>query len=108
VPLVGLPGNPRSALVVFRLVGVPLVRLVGGCPEPPPEPVTAVRLARDLPSATGRLDVVQVSVADGTATPLFGPSALLSMLGAADGYVVVPEEATGLSAGATVDVILYR
>ena len=30
VPLVGLPGNPRSALVVFRLVGVPLVRTVGG------------------------------------------------------------------------------
>ena len=30
VPVVGLPGNPRSALVVFRLVGMPLVRLVGG------------------------------------------------------------------------------
>jgi molybdopterin molybdotransferase len=108
VPLVGLPGNPRSALVVFRLVGIPLVRLVGGCTEPPSEPVVAARLTRDLPSATGRLDVVQVGVADGTATPLFGPSALLSMLGAADGYVVVPEEATGLSAGATVDVTLYR
>jgi molybdopterin molybdotransferase len=25
VPVVGLPGNPLSALVVFRLVGVPLV-----------------------------------------------------------------------------------
>jgi molybdopterin molybdotransferase len=108
VPLIGLPGNPRSALVVFRLVGIPLVRLVGGCTEPPSEPVLAARLTRDLPSATGRLDVVQVSVADGAATPLFGPSALLSMLGAADGYVVVPEDATGLSAGATVDVTLYR
>ena len=30
VPLIGLPGNPRSALVVFRLVGVPLVRTVAG------------------------------------------------------------------------------
>ena len=26
VPVVGLPGNPLSALVVFRLIGVPLVR----------------------------------------------------------------------------------
>ena len=26
VPVIGLPGNPRSALVVFRLVGIPLVR----------------------------------------------------------------------------------
>jgi molybdopterin molybdotransferase len=108
VPLVGLPGNPRSALVVFRLLGVPLVRLIGGCTAPPPEPVLAARLARDLPSAAGRLDVVQVTVHDATATPLFGPSALLSILGAADGYVVVPEEATGLGAGATVDVTLYR
>src|SRR5262249_58831249 len=26
VPVIGLPGNPRSALVVFRLLGIPLVR----------------------------------------------------------------------------------
>ena len=42
------------------------------------------------------------------APPLFGASALLSVLTAADGYVVVPEEATGLDAGAEVDVTLYR
>jgi molybdopterin molybdotransferase len=108
VPLIGLPGNPRSALVVFRLVGIPVVRLVGGCTQPPPEPTVQARLARDLPSATGRLDVVQVTVMDGVATPLRGPSALLSLLNAADGYVVVPEEATGLDAGTTVDVTLYR
>lgn len=108
VPLIGLPGNPRSALVVFRLVGIPVVRLLGGCTQPQPEPTVQARLARDLPSATGRLDVVQVTVMDGVATPLRGPSALLSLLNAADGYVVVPEEATGLDAGTTVDVTLYR
>ena len=46
---------------------------------------------------------------DGVATPLFGASALLSILTAADGYVVVPDEATGLDAGSEVDVhLLYR
>ena len=94
VPVIGLPGNPRSALVVFRLLGVPLVHLVGGCTMPPPEPVVRARLARDLPSATGRLDVVQVRVTGGVATPVFGLSALLSVLTAADGYVIIPEEAT--------------
>ena len=108
VPVIGLPGNPRSALVVFRLIGMPLVRLVGGCTVPPPEASTRARLARDLPSATGRLDVVQVTVRAGVATPLFGVSALLSVLTAADGYVVIPEEATGLDAGTEVDVTLYR
>jgi molybdopterin molybdotransferase len=107
VPVIGLPGNPRSALVVFRLVGMPLVRLVGGCTEPPPEPTIRARLARDLPSAAGRLDVVQVVLDDGVATPLFGSSALLSILARADGYVVVPEAATGLPAGAEVEVALY-
>ncbi len=108
VPVIGLPGNPRSALVVFRLLGVPLVRLVGGCTMPPPDPVVRARLARDLPSATGRLDVVQVRVTGGVATPVFGLSALLSVLTAADGYVIIPEEATGLDAGTDVDVTIYR
>ena len=107
VPVIGLPGNPRSALVVFRLVGMPLLRLVGGCATPPPEPSTRARLSRDLASATGRLDVVQVTVTDGTATPLFGASALLSVLTEADGYIVIPEEATGLDAGTEVTVTLY-
>ncbi len=108
VPVIGLPGNPRSALVVFRMIGMPLVRLVGGCTVPPPEASTRARLARDLASATGRLDVVQVTVRAGVATPLFGVSALLSVLTAADGYVVIPEEATGLDAGTEVEVTLYR
>jgi molybdopterin molybdotransferase len=108
VPVIGLPGNPRSALVVFGLLGVPLVHLVGGCTAPPPEPSARARLARDLPSAAGRLDVVQVRVADGVATPVFGLSALLSVLTAADGYVIIPEEATGLDAGTEVDVTIYR
>ena len=107
VPVIGLPGNPRSALVVFRLLGVPLVRLVGGCTAPPPEPSVRARLARGLPSAAGRMDVVQVRLADGVATPVFGPSALLSVLTAADGYVIIPGEATGLDAGTEVDVALY-
>jgi molybdopterin molybdotransferase len=108
VPVIGLPGNPRSALVIFRLLGIPLVRLVGGCTRPPPEPVRRARLARDLPSATGRLDIVQVQLRDGLATPVFGLSALLSVLTAADGYLIVPEEATGLDAGTEVEVTLYR
>jgi molybdopterin molybdotransferase len=107
VPVIGLPGNPRSALVVFRLVGAPIVRLVGGMTDPPADPSTSARLERDVPSAAGRLDIVQVVVREGVAAPLFGASALLSVLGAADGYIVVPDEATGLQAGTEVVVTLY-
>ncbi|WP_205346895.1 gephyrin-like molybdotransferase Glp [Pseudonocardia broussonetiae] len=107
VPVVGLPGNPLSALVVFGLVGVPLVWRLAGAGAPP-QPATRARLARDVASAAGRLDVVQVELRDGEAHPVFGPSALLSVLTRADGYVVVPEPATGLAAGTEVIVTLHR
>jgi len=107
VPVIGLPGNPRSALVVFRVIGMPIVRLVGGMTDPPPEPTVRARLERSVPSAAGRLDVVQVTVRDGVASPLFGASALLTILTAADGCIVVPDDATGLPAGSEVDVTLY-
>ncbi|HLM10627.1 MAG TPA: gephyrin-like molybdotransferase Glp [Thermoleophilaceae bacterium] len=108
VPVIGLPGNPRSALVAFRLIGMPIVRLVGGCTHPPPEPAVRARLSRNLPSAAGRLDVVQVRLDGDHAEPLFGSSSLLSILTAADGFVVVPEAATGLAAGSELEVTLYR
>jgi molybdopterin molybdotransferase len=107
VPLIGLPGNPRSALVVFRLVGVPLVRTVAGITAPPPTAVVRAVLARDVPSAAGRLDVVQATVRDGVATPRFGSSALLGPIVHADGFFRVAEAATGLGAGTEVDVELY-
>jgi molybdopterin molybdotransferase len=107
IPILGLPGNPRSALVIFRTIGMPLVRRVGGWTAEQRTAVISARLSRDLPSAAGRLDVVQVRLRDQAAEPIFGPSALLSVLTAADGYVIVPEDANGLSAGDAVDVIPY-
>src|SRR5215218_78476 len=107
VPLVGLPGNPRSALVVFRLVGMPLVRVVGGVTAPPAVAPVRARLARDVPSAAGRLDVVQASLDDGVATPLFGSSALLGPMVRADGWFCVAEADLGLASGSDVDVWLY-
>jgi molybdopterin molybdotransferase len=108
VPVLGLPGNPLSALVVFRMIGTPVVWRLAGCETLPAEPNTRARLARDVPSAAGRLDIIQVAVREGLAEPLFGPSALLSVLTRADGYIVVPEPATGIDGGTEVEVILYR
>jgi molybdopterin molybdotransferase len=111
VPLIGLPGHPLSALVVFRLLGVPLVRLVGGCTHPLPEGRVAARLTRAVPSAAGRLDAVQIRLGDvgrdglPAAEPLFGRSAQLSLLSRADGFLLVEEDALGLEAGAVVAVL---
>lgn len=107
IPIIGLPGNPRSALVVFRLIGMPLVRRAGGWTVEQRLGTVRARLARDLPSAAGRLDIVQVALDGERANPIFGPSALLSVLTAADGYLIVPADATGLPAGEPVEVFPY-
>jgi molybdopterin molybdotransferase len=88
---------------------MPLVRRAGGWTAEPVVATIRATLARDLPSAAGRVDVVQVRLDRGErlAEPIFGSSALLSVLTAADGYLVVPEDANGLSAGEPVDVIPY-
>jgi molybdopterin molybdotransferase len=88
---------------------MPLVRRAGGWTADPVVGTVRATLARDLPSAAGRLDVVQVRLdaGAGVAEPLFGSSALISVLTAADGYLIVPEDANGLSAGEPVDVIPY-
>jgi molybdopterin molybdotransferase len=105
IPVIGLPGNPLSALVVFELVGIPIVRRVGGLEHQPVRGTTRATLAVDVPSSAGRLDVVQVRIVDGVAHPLPRGSALLSTLVRADGQVIVPEERAALAAGEPVDVL---
>ena len=107
--MIGLPGNPLSALVVFRLRRRAAGVALAGCATPPPEPTVRARLVRDLASAAGRLDVVQVRRrATACAEPLFGPSALLSVLTRPTATLSCPEPATGLAGGTEVEVILYR
>lgn len=106
-PIVGLPGNPLSALVVFRLIGTPLVRALAGVTDPPPPATVRGVLSRAVPSAAGRLDIVQVTVAGGVVEPLFGKSGLLSLLTRADGFITIDEPLTGLAAGAEVAVERY-
>jgi molybdopterin molybdotransferase len=110
-PVFGLPGNPVSCMVTFDLFVAPTLAHLSGAREVPRRTVTA-RLARNIASATGREDYVQVRVnqaADGTleAAPVFGKSNLIFTLVNADGMVKVPLDVGGLSAGASVDVMLF-
>ena len=69
------------------------------------------QLTKDIRSATGREDHVQVKLFecdDGLlADPVFGKSNLISTLVEADGVVVVPLDDGGLYAGDEVFVRLY-
>jgi molybdopterin molybdotransferase len=113
-PVLGLPGHPVSALVIFSRFGAPLVRLLGG------EGVatafadlrtTRATLTENVASEIGREDWVRVTVhrdAGGLrAEPLRGKSAQIMSLVRADGMVRVPLTDEGIEAGTPVDVVLF-
>ena len=99
--MVGLPGNPVSALVIKMQLGEIQSR---------PSGKVSARLAINLSSQTGREDWVPVQLVRKAemleAVPIFGRSNLIFTLARADGLIRIPPDATGLSAGQIVEVIL--
>jgi molybdopterin molybdotransferase len=111
-PVIGLPGNPASAVVVAWRIVAPLVRLLGGergvgtqaCGS-----IDAV-LTADVPSRPGREEYVPCRLDDAVdpprATPIFGESNLIFTLVRSDGLAIVPFDRSGLHAGERVRVAL--
>jgi len=110
-PVIGLPGNPVSALLVARqLLPHLIARYLG---RRPPAPATrAARLSQRVASVTGREDWLPVKLShadDGEtlAEPIFGVSNLIFTLIGADGLLRVPLNIGGYEAGSIVDVQLF-
>jgi molybdopterin molybdotransferase len=109
-PVLGLPGNPVSALVNSYLFLVPVMeKLLGELPRP--RPTVMARLSINLSSQAGREDwipvkLIRVQNDDYEAQPIFGKSNLIFSLAAGDGLLRIPPAATGLSAGEIVQVLL--
>jgi molybdopterin molybdotransferase len=119
-PVIGLPGNPVSALVIASLFVVPAIEKLLGLPAGRPRPSLPAQLTINIPSQAGREDWVAVRLlrpsplsplpimGEGCwlAEPVFSKSNLIFSLVAADGLVRIPPETTGLSAGEVVEVVL--
>ncbi len=114
--VLGLPGNPVSALVNGYLFVLPLLDHLFGRKSRPVGSVQA-RLTMNLSSQAGREDwwpvKLQSARADVTgagwlAEPVHGKSNLIFTLARADGLICVPADATGLGAGEIVEVRLLR
>ncbi len=112
-PVIGLPGNPVSALIIAQILAVPVLERLLGLKQARPHGRITARLATNLPSQAGREDWVAVRLvpqADGTYTaePIFGKSNLIFTLARADGLLRIPPAANGLPAGAEVAVELMQ
>lgn len=111
VPVIGLPGNPVSALVIARLFVVPVIRRLLGMGGPALAGRVTARLTTNVASEAGREDYIPVRLvvtSEGLAAePVYGRSNLIFTLVRAEGLVRIPTEVTGLAAGSTVEVTLF-
>ncbi len=112
VPVIGLPGNPVSALVIFDLFARPVIEeMLGMDPASRPWGLVRARLAAGLPGAGDREDHRRVRLearSDGIwAIPLSAGSQILTSLVRGDGIVVV-SQGRSHEQGDEVDVRLLR
>ena len=103
--VLGLPGNPVSAMVTFLLFARPALRALQGAD--PQVPRTRATLTQAVPRHAGRDECVRVRLEDGRATPTGaqGSHRLTSMLGA-DGFAIVTRGDGEAAAGDEVEVEL--
>ena len=107
LPVMGLPGNPVSAMICAVLFLGPAIARMQGLPGDAPAMVPA-RLGGELKENDSREDYLRATLsADMVATPFpKQDSGMVSSLASADALIVRAPHAPALNAGAPVSVIL--
>lgn len=110
-PVLGLPGNPVSAMVQFDMFGIPAIYWLQGVQQLPKRGVVWARLSQNIASESGREDYVPARLQEDahgfTATPVFGKSNLIYTLVNADGLIKIPLNKGGILQGEFVEVRLF-
>jgi len=90
-PVIGLPGYPTSALIIFQLIVAPLIRIMAGLPKFNEETTLVGRAARRIYSAKGRRELMTIQLVKSEkgllAFPVGFGSGAISSLALADGYI---------------------
>ena len=111
-PVIGLPGHPASAMIIFRLFGEKIVKkLQGEKAERKPERILA-RITKNIASSPGRSDYIRVRLfekeGEWWADPIIGKSGLITTLVKSDGIVEISSEKEGISQGEFVPVLASK
>ncbi len=108
-PIFTLPGNPVSAYISFETFVLPAIRKLMG-KRPWSRPTTRARLTHPLSSPPGRRQYMRGSYAVDRGGPFVSPvggagSHLIGDLASANALIIVPEDATSVSAGEQVQIV---
>lgn len=111
-PVMGLPGHPVSAMIMFQLFAVPILERLQGLRPAQTDLRLSAKIARNVPSAVGRTDYIRVKLEereDGLwAVPVFGKSGLISTLVESEGIVEIAANKEGIVEGESVKVHLFK
>lgn len=103
--IIGLPGHPVSALMVFHIICAPLLRGSSAGIQ------RQACLTTNVASQAGRDDFIPVRLLESDiglqAQALLGKSGLMNILAKADGYIHIAYEKQGIKAGDEVAVTLF-
>ncbi|HIP25925.1 MAG TPA: molybdopterin biosynthesis protein [Archaeoglobus profundus] len=109
-PVIGLPGYPTSALMIFELIVAPLIRLMAGLQKEEYKSIKA-RIPIRYISAMGRREFLPVNIVKSeggfVAYPFVDYSGAISTLAEADGFVEIPENKFILEENEEVEVRLF-
>ena len=110
-PIIGLPGNPVSSIMIFINIVKPILDKLNNHISVITKQIDCT-LTEDVSSQTGREDYVQVSIRSTAqktlATPVFGKSNLINTLVNSDGFITIPPETGGLYKNSLVKVKTYE
>lgn len=110
-PVIGLPGHPVSAMVIFELIVRPMISILLGRSENFGGLKVKARISRNMSSAGGRQDFIRVRLEERHgelwAVPILGKSGLISNMVEADGLAEISPEKQGVSEGEWIGVELF-
>lgn len=105
VPIIGLPGNPTSALMVFNEFVAPLLRKSLG--EDKTLKITENGIMGTGFRSEGRQQLLPVGLIRGRVYPADKGSGAITSLFGADGFIEIPSSTEFIEAGTPVEVTLF-
>ena len=106
--VIGLPGNPVSALMIFNAFVAPPLTEVAGIEKDFEQKVIKAVMSRRIHSPVGRMQYQLVKVNGSEIQPIFKDSGAIFSLSSADGYVKVEKSVELLDEGEEVEVYLFN
>ncbi len=106
--VIGLPGYPVAALMIFQIFLASHIRQLGGLQSEDSIKTVNYPLEGRFYSSRGRLHYALVKIIDGKVHPILKDSGAITALAEAQGYIKIPKNVEILTEGSEVEVVLFE